>query len=344
MPPAPRDAATPKARRVRRAPVAAALVGLLSMGGAVAGGYGTGLVLGTRIAPSRDALVAEPRPRPEGPDRPADNGTDPASGGRRTPEVTAPSTPGTVPDPPGGSPSSSPVSTTGASSTPLPPPREEPQPTDPAVPPAPEAPPSDPVAATHRLVGAAAGGDVDQVWELLAPAARTALGGRHVLATRLTDLHDRLAPMRQGSSLSVTTLATARGVVTVVAPLAPAGATALALPFVQVDGHPRLASIDPPPGVRWVAPADERTDLVVAGARRPVRVAVDGAAVEGVPAGSRAVRVTVGALAEGTHQAVAVFVDGDRVTASAFEFALAPPPLEGPDEVPALAPEVEPGG
>ena len=201
--------------------------------------------------------------------------------------------------------------------------------------------PADPQAATRALVAAVGQGDVGATWELLDPAARRAVLDWRGLAGRLPALRDQLGLFASGS-LTTTTVTTPVGTVSVVAPAVAdasieAGGPLAALAF-RVDGGARLASTVAGP-VSWTGPTAEDPSILASGETRPLVVVVDGAVWSSTPEGATGLRVPTEALGAGAHLAIAVGVQGEQVTASAFLFLVADPPA-APDGEPPAAPAV----
>jgi hypothetical protein len=202
--------------------------------------------------------------------------------------------------------------------------------------------PADPQAATRALVAAVDQGDVGATWELLDPAARRSVLDWRGLAGRLPALRDQLGLFASGS-LTTTTVTTSVGTVSVVAPAVAsdgvAGGPLAALAF-RVDAGARLASTVAG-AVSWTAPTAEDPRLLASGETRPLVVVVDGAVWSSTPDGATGLRVPTEALGVGAHLAIAVSVQGEQVTASAFPFLVADPPAT-PEVDPPAAPEAPP--
>ena len=202
--------------------------------------------------------------------------------------------------------------------------------------------PPDPQAATRALVAAVDQGDVGATWELLDPAARRSVLDWRGLAGRLPALRDQLGLFASGS-FTTTTVTTPVGTVSVVAPaVASDGAASgpLAALAFRVDSGARLASTVAGP-VSWTGPSADDPSIVASGETRPLAVVVDGAVWSSTPDGATGLRVPTEALGVGAHLAIAVSVQGEQVTASAFPFLVADPPATPDEDPPAVPAEPE---
>ncbi|HEU5150881.1 MAG TPA: hypothetical protein VFU19_10315 [Iamia sp.] len=207
--------------------------------------------------------------------------------------------------------------------------------------------PADPQEATRALVAAVGQGDVGATWELLDPAARRSVLDWRGLAGRLPALRDQLGRFAAGP-LTTTAVTTPAGAVSVVATSGAAGSEAsqpLAALAFRVDGGARLASTQAG-AVTWTGPSAGSASVLAAGPTRPLAIVVDGTVWSSTPDGATGLRVPTDTLAPGPHLAIAVTVDGEQVTASAFPFTVPDPPAvpdspttETPRTTPTLVPE-----
>ncbi|HEX7134623.1 MAG TPA: hypothetical protein VF228_18765, partial [Iamia sp.] len=196
--------------------------------------------------------------------------------------------------------------------------------------------PADPLAATRALVEAVAQGDVGATWELLDPAARRSVLDWRGLAGRIPALRDQLELFASGS-FTTTTVTTAVGAVSVVAPaVATEGTDAtgpLAALAFRVDGGARLASTEAG-AVSWTGPTADDPSVLASGSTRPITLVVDGAVWSSTPEGPTGLRASSAALPTGAHLAIAVSVQGEQVTASAFLFLVTDAPTSLPEDLP----------
>lgn len=200
--------------------------------------------------------------------------------------------------------------------------------------------PADPLEATRALVAAVDQGDVGATWELLDPAARRSVLDWRGLAGRIPALRDQLSRFASGT-FTTTSVTTPAGAVSVVAPeVATEGfesSEALAALAFRVDGGARLASTDAG-SVDWTGPSDDDPSVLAGGSSRPMALVVDGAVWSSAPEGATGLRASTEGLASGAHLAIAVTVQGEQITASAYLFVVADAPMT--DDPPA-APQVD---
>lgn len=193
--------------------------------------------------------------------------------------------------------------------------------------------PADPLAATEALVAALDQGDVGATWELLAPPARRSVLDWRGLAGRIPALRDQLGLFASGS-FTTTDVITPIGTVSVVAPAVAEATTPLAALAFRVDGGARLASTEAG-SVTWRGPTTDDPGVVASGPTRPLALVVDGAVWSATPDGATGLRALSDTLAAGPHLAIAVSVQGEQVTASAFRFDVPDTPTSTPDDPPA---------
>jgi hypothetical protein len=217
--------------------------------------------------------------------------------------------------------------------------------------------PADPIASTRALVDALGRGDVGATWELLDPAARRSVLDWRGLAGRLPALRDQLSAFGSGE-LTTTDVTTPIGPVAVVAPAVTTDGTEAislsALAFRSDGGAARLASTEGA-AIDWTGPTVADPTVLASGAARPLALVVDGAVWAATAEGTGGLRASAATLAPGVHIAIAISVQGEQVTASAFPFVVTAPvtpsgpaaddapadePPEGtPRDVPAVLPE-----
>ncbi|HEV7719753.1 MAG TPA: hypothetical protein VGO60_00630 [Iamia sp.] len=200
--------------------------------------------------------------------------------------------------------------------------------------------PADPLAATAALVDAVSRGDVGATWELLDPAARRSVLDWRGLAGRMPSLRDQLGRFGSGS-FTTTSVTTPAGTVAVVAPeVSTEGvrdATPLAALAFRVDGGARLASTEAA-SISWNGPEGDDPSVLASGATRPLALVVDGAVWSSTPDGATGLRASTETLLSGAHLAIAVSVQGEQITASAFLFVVTDTPVVAVEPTPPTEP------